>query len=72
MFTPFYSTKTLDYISNMGQPSNSRVRPTASNRRRHLRVEEPEVSDFESEDIQEQPIGEEQPDVRPQDRSSLV
>ena len=65
----------------MDQPSSSRVRPTASNRKRRASrrvviseaVQEPNVSEEEveeQEDIDEQP--EEQPHPGPEDRSLLT
>ena len=57
----------------MDRPSSSRVRPTASNRRRRHRVEEvieePEVPE---EDVEEEHEMEEQPTIGPNDRSLLT
>ena len=60
-------------ISDMDQPSSSRVRPTTSNRRRHHWVEEVvEEPDLTEEDVEEQPEMEMQPGPGPQDRSLLT
>ena len=60
-------------ISDMDRPSSSRVRPTASNRRRRHIVEEVvEEPDLSEEDVEEQPEIKIQPAPGRQDRSLLT
>ena len=60
-------------ISDMDRPSSSRVRPTASNRRRRHIVEEVvEEPDLSEEDVEEQPKMEMQPAPGPQNMSLLT